>query len=176
MDVKRRVLLVLVVVFLPVFAQAQIELNTEQDLYVPASGFYPFSEAAKAELQTLLAEDTRVAVIIEEFSGKTLKIAPAADFKEFGSKKSIKGDRVFILDFKRARDKGDLGLSFDPGSVPASFHLRVEPFAGRSCKNPVNCKDDCGENMGKCCEADKDGNQAKICVSVGTSSCGCAKK
>lgn len=156
----------------PAYAQL-IELNTEQNFTVSFPGFFPFSSEANESFKELLSQNKSVAVIISDFSGGKLKVAPAADNREIGKKKVVKGNTTVALAFTK---KGKLyGLSFVPkGSV--NFTLEVQPFAGRPCPNPVNCQDDCGENLGKCCEKDANGNQSKICVQVGLSSCGCANR
>lgn len=160
--------------FAPANAQL-IELDTKQDIVVSFPGFYPFSEEANQSFKELLGQNGSVAIIITNFTGKSLKVAPAADFREIGRKKSVKGDGVTIINFKKKKAK-KFGLSFVPQGMSVSLNLEVQPFAGRPCKSPVNCQNDCGENLGKCCEADANGNQTKICVQVGTSSCGCANR
>lgn len=156
----------------PAFAQL-VELDTEQNFTVSFPGFYPFSDSANESFKELLKQNKSVAVIISNFSGKKLSVAPAADNMEIGKKKKVKGDTTIALSFAKKGKK--YGLSFVPkGSV--SFALQVEPFAGRPCPNPVYCQDDCGENIGKCCEKDANGNQKKICIQIGLSNCGCGNR
>ncbi len=155
------------------YAQS-IELNSPQDLTVSFSGFFPFSDEANQSFKDLIDQNGSVAIIIKNFMGKGLNIAPAADFREIGKKKKIKGDTIIIIDYKKKKAK-KFGLSFVPkGAVSANFE--VQPFAERPCPNPVNCQDDCGENLGKCCEKDSGGSQSRMCIQIGTSSCGCAKR
>ena len=165
-------ILALLVLAVPAFAQ-QVELDTPQTIAIFGTGFYPFSDAANQSFKKLVNENGLVAIVIKNFNGKPLKIAPAADYKEIGRKKNISADGIVILDYKKKKGKR-FGLSFK--GKPTSLNIEVQPFAGRPCKSPVNCQDDCGVNLGKCCEADASGNQKKICVSVGTSSCGCANR
>ncbi len=161
-----------VVLVMPAMAQL-VELDTPQDISIFGTGFYPFSDAANASFKELVNKNGLVAVVIKNFDGKPLKIAPAADFHEIGRKKTITADGILIIDYKKKKGK-KFGLSFR--GKPTTLNIEVQPFAGRPCKTPVNCQNDCGENLGKCCEADANGNQSKICVSVGTSSCGCANR
>ena len=133
------------------------------------------SQSANQSFKDLLKENGSVAIIIKNFMGKALKVAPAADFREIGRKKKITGDTVVIIDYKKKKAK-KFGLSFVPSGGSVSANIEVQPFAGRPCQTAVNCQDACGENLGKCCEKDASGNQSKICVQVGTSSCGCGKR
>ena len=158
--------------FQPVLA-VDLELNTKQNLIFSARGFYAFSESANQELKNLLRQNKSVAIIISSFEGKKLRVAPAADNHETGKKKIIRGETIAVIAFKKGGKR--YGLSASP-SGPVTVEIEVQTFAGRPCQSPVNCQDDCGENLGKCCEKDSNGNQAKICVQVGLSSCGCAKK
>lgn len=158
---------------IPSFAQS-FELDSPQDIIVSSPGFYAFSDSATESLKELLKENKSVAIVIKNFNGKGIKVAPAADNHEIGRKKSVKGDTVIVIDYKKKKAKR-FGLSFVPQGMSVSFNLEIQPFAGRPCPSPVSCQDDCGGNLGKCCEA-TGGNQSKICVSVGTSSCGCGKR
>lgn len=164
----------------PALSSAQIELNSPQQMFLEESGFYPFSEMANAELKGLIQDNTKVLITITGFTGSAFQIAPAADFREIGSKKKVKGaDSVLTLDFKRAKKDAtlsELGLSFVPGSEPALFIMEVTPYAGGSCPNPVkNCDDDCGENLGRCCQKDAKGNIAKVCKKLSSTNCPCQK-
>lgn len=166
--------LLLVFCLYPAFGQI-IEINTQQNITVSQTGFFPFSSEANETFKELVKENGSVAVIITNFDGTLFKIAPAADFREIGRLKKIKGDGTTIIEYKKQKGNS-FGLSFRRGKKPTSVTIELQPFAGRPCPNPVNCQDDCGENLGKCCEKDSNGNQAKICIQVGTSSCGCAKR
>ena len=154
------------------FAQA-VELDTQQDIAIYGTGFYPFSDAANESFKSLLKESGSVAVIIKNLSGMSLKVAPAADYREIGRRKKVTSDGVVVINYTKKKAKR-FGLSFV--SKPTTINLEVQPFAGRPCPSPVNCQDDCGVNLGKCCEKNASGNQSKICVQVGTSSCGCANR
>lgn len=164
---------IIAITFQSAFA-VDFELNTKQNLIFPTRGFYPFSEAANKELKSLLNQNKSVAVIISSFDGQKLKVAPAADNHEIGKKKTITGETTTVLAFTKGGKR--YGLSIVPSGGPTTVEIELQPFAGRPCQNPVNCQDDCGENLGKCCEKDSNGNQTKICVQVGTSSCGCGKR
>ena len=159
---------------LPSFAQF-VDLDTPQDIVVSFPGFYPFSQEANTSFKELLKDNGSVAIIIKNFNGKGLKVAPAADSREIGRKKKVKGDTVLVIDYKKKKAK-IFGLSFVPQGMAVSLNLEVQPFSGRPCPNPANCQDDCGVNLGKCCAKDANGNQNMICVQVGTSSCGCANR
>jgi hypothetical protein len=175
---KRNILLCIGLLMFLSFSPARaqlIELDTPQDITVFGPGFYPFSDEANESFKELLQETGSVAVIIKNFTGKGLKVAPAADSREIGRKKKVAGDNIVIINYKKKKAK-KFGLSFVPSGGSVALNLEVQPFAGRPCPNPVNCQDDCGENLGKCCEKNANGNQAKICVQVGTSSCGCANR
>lgn len=167
------IVIILFITFsIPAFA-VDLELNTKQDLIIPASGFYRFSDSANDEIKSLLKENKSVAIIITTFNGGKLRVAPAADNHETGKKKTISGPTSLALGFKSGGKR--YGLSFVPkGST--TIGIEIQPFAGRPCQAPVSCQDSCGDNLGKCCEKDANGNQSKICVSVGTSSCGCGKR
>ena len=158
----------------PSFAQL-FELDSPQDIIVSFPGFYPLAQDANTSFKDLLKQSGSVAIIIKNFNGKGLKVAAAADNHEISRKKSVKGDTVIILDYKKKKAK-TFGLSFVPQGMSVSFNLEIQPFAGRPCPSPVSCQDDCGGNLGKCCEKDSGGSQSKICVQVGTSSCGCGKR
>ena len=170
------IFLSLIVLFsfcIPSFA-VPIEINAAQDLIVFSPGFYAFSDEANSSFKELLKQNGSVTIIIKNFSGKPLKVAPAADNHEIGRKKTVNGDTVIVINYSKKKAKR-FGLSFVPhGST--SLNLEVQPFAGRPCPSPVSCQDDCGVNLGKCCEKDSGGSQSKICVQVGTSSCGCGKR
>ena len=143
----------------PSFAQS-FNFDQPQDIIVSSPGFYAFSDEANASFKELLKQNGSVAIIIKNFNGKGLKVAPAADNHEIGRKKKAKR----------------FGLSFVPQGMSVSLNLEIQPFAGRPCPSPVSCQDDCGGNLGKCCEKDSGGSQSKICVAAGTSSCGCGKR
>ncbi|MFN8546241.1 MAG: hypothetical protein U0807_18845 [Candidatus Binatia bacterium] len=156
----------------PVGAQS-IDIGSPQAVTVSARGFYPFSTSANATLQEALAQNKSVTVVISSFTGTKLKIAPAVDGRETGKKKVVKRDTTMALAFTRSGQS--YGMSFVPrGTV--DMVVQVQPFAGLPCPNPVRCQDDCGANLGLCCEKDSGGKQTKICVQVGLSTCGCAKK
>lgn len=178
MSLQLSVLMLLFCIFIQLNqgVQAQlIELDSPQDVVVFGPGFYPFSDEANTSFKELLNENGSVAIIIKNFSGKGLKVAPAADFHEIGRRKKVKEDGIVVINFKKKKAK-KFGLSFVPQGMSVSANLEVQPFAGRPCPSPVNCQDDCGVNLGKCCEKNASGNQSKICVQVGTSSCGCANR
>lgn len=158
----------------PSYAQL-VDLNQPEDISVFGPGFYPFSQEANQTFKEALKESRSVSVIIKNFSGKGLQVAPAADNHEIGRKKRVKGDTVVVINYKKKKGK-TFGLSFVPQGMSVSFNLEVQPFAGRPCPSPVSCQDDCGGNLGKCCEKNASGNQSKICVSAGTSSCGCGNR
>ena len=160
----------------PSFAQL-IELNQEQDIVISGPGFFPFSSEANEEFKELVEMDSHVAIIINNFDGKKLKVAPAADGREIGRKINVRGDGAFVIDYKK-RSANSFGLSFVPKPRPTTITLTVEPFAKGSCPNPIADCDgpdgtDCGENLGKCCEADANGNKKKICGRVAASRCDC---
>lgn len=159
--------------FLPTYS---IEISQSQSLDVPNSGFYPFSQSGSDELKELIPSNPRVSILITDFSGKPFFIAPAADNREIGPKQKIKGNGVYILNFKKGSKKTLLGLSLVPKGTSTMITIAVDPFAKGTCPNPVNCQDDCGVNLGKCCEKNASGNVGKICKQVGTSSCGCANR
>lgn len=174
---KKSILFLAIVVLMsfcvPSFA-APFEINAPQDVIISQTGFYVFSDSANQTLKELLKESGSVAIIIKNFNGKGIKVAPAADNHEIGRKKSVNGDSVIVINYNKKKAKR-FGLSLIPkGSV--SFNLEIQPFAGRPCPSPVSCQDDCGGNLGKCCEKDSGGNQSKICVQVGLSNCGCGKR
>lgn len=178
MKIKALVSLSLVLGILLLFttsALAQlIELDTKQDLTISNSGFFPFSQAANDQFKQLIKQNPLVSVVISNFNGTKLKIAPAKDFREIGHKQQIKENGVVVLDFRKAKSGKTIGLSFVPAKKPTSLTVQVQPFAGRPCPNPItNCADACGENLGLCCEKDGSGNQTKICVRGLGSSCGC---
>ena len=168
------ILLISIFFYAPAFAQL-IELNSKQDIVVSFPGFYPFSDEANNLFKELIQQNESVAIIITNLNGKGLKVAPAADNREIGRKKRFKRDGTAVINYKKKRAK-KYGLSFVPEGMSVSINLEVQPFSGRPCPSPVNCQDDCGTNLGKCCEADSNNNQKKICVQVGTSSCGCANR
>ncbi len=171
------ILLSLIVLFsfcIPSYAQL-FDLNKPQDVTVSFPGFYPFSDEANSSFKELLKQNGSVTIIIKNFTGKGLKVAPAADNHEIGRKKSVNGDTILVIDYKKKKAK-KFGLSFVPQGMSVSLNLEIQPFAGRPCPSPVSCQNDCGVNLGKCCEKDSGGSQSKICVSVGTSSCGCGKR
>lgn len=174
-----KALLLVCVLFMlatPCYSQL-IELNTQQSFGINSPGFFPFSDEANETIKELLVENSSVAVIITTFSGKGLKIAPAADNRETGRKKKVNPKlekNVLVLEYKKKK-ANKFGLSFVPHGG-ASFSIEVQPFARRPCSEPVNCQDNCGENLGKCCEQDSNGNQAGICIQVGHSSCSCTKR
>lgn len=153
-----------------------VEISQDQSLDIPNSGFYPFSQSGSDELKEFIPSEPRVGVIITNFSGKPFHIAPAADNREIGPKKLIKGNGAYILNYKKGAKKNLLGLSLVPKGHSTMISINVEPFAKGTCPSPVNCQDDCGVNLGKCCEKSASGNVAKICRSVGTSSCGCGNR
>lgn len=154
-------------------AAQPLVFDQTQQITVNGPGFYPFDTKTNAAFKADLAESRSVGVWITNFSGTKLRIAPAADDREIGKRKKVKGNTTLALAFKKAHDL--YGLSFVPSGT-VSFTIMIQPFAGRPCASPVNCKDDCGGNLGKCCKKDASGNEEKICVQVGTSSCGCGKK
>lgn len=165
----------LVILCLPSFSQL-IELNQDQTITINNSGFFPFSEAANSEFKELVDINQHVAIIINTFDGKKLAVAPAADFREIGKKIHVMGDGAFVIDYKKTKGNS-FGLSFVPKG-PTTISINVQPFAKGTCPNPIaNCAGDdgtsCGENLGKCCEADGSGNVAKICGRVGASKCDC---
>lgn len=173
-------LLTIILISLSIFILSQsafaddIELNTQQDLIFSFPGFYRFSDSANEQLKNLLKENKSVALVVSSVSGEKIRVAPAADNHEIGKKKTIAGPSTVALLFNKKNAKR-YGLSMVPkGSVELVFE--VQPFAGRPCSAPVSCQDDCGGNLGKCCEKDANGNQSKICVQVGLSSCGCGKR
>ena len=174
-----KITITLTLFLLVAFSQANaqtVEINQSQQVSIPFSGFYPFSDTASQAVKEGLGSNPFVTVTITSFSGKPFSIAPAADFREIGRKQIVKSNGAYILDFRKGKKKHTLGLSFVPKGKSTSANLVVEPFAGRPCPSPVNCQDDCGGNLGKCCEKDSNGSQTKICKQVGTSSCGCANK
>ena len=158
----------------PSFAQS-FNFDQPQDIIVSSPGFYAFSDEANASFKELLKQNGSVAIIIKNFNGKGLKVAPAADNHEIGRKKKVSEDTVLVIDYKKKKAKR-FGLSFVPQGMSVSLNLEIQPFAGRPCPSPVSCQDDCGGNLGKCCEKDSGGSQSKICVAAGTSSCGCGKR
>lgn len=159
-----------------------IELDTPQDIVVFGSGFYPFSEEANQTFKELLDENGSVAIIITNLNGNMLKVAPAADFHEIGRKKKVNRDGITVIDFKKKKkNRKKYGLSFVPSMNNITVGVEVQPFAGRPCPSPVSCQDDCGGNLGKCCEKNANGNQSRICVEaslvqIGLGSCSCAKR
>ena len=165
--------LVLALVLTRSVAAQPLVLDSPQQLTVSGPGFYPFDVKTNAAFKEMLNEDRSVGVWISGFGGTKLKIAPAADGRELGKKKRVKGDTTLALAFKKGRQL--YGLSLVPtGTV--NLTLMIQPFAGRPCPSPVSCQDDCGGNLGKCCKKDSSGNEAKICVQVGGFSCGCGNK
>ncbi len=166
-------LALVILLSLPAFS---VEIGQSQSLDVSYRGFYPFSQAGSDELKELIPSDPHVSVIISDFSGNPFFLAPAADNREIGHKQKIKGNGAYILNFKKGAKRNQLGLSFVPKGTSTMITIAVDPFAKGTCPNPVNCQDDCGVNLGKCCEKSANGNVAKICKAVGTSSCGCANK
>jgi hypothetical protein len=157
----------------PPVAHAQLDLEKPQAVSVSGRGFYPFSSEANAALHTLLETSPAIGVVVTAFDGKKLKLAPAADGREIGKRKTVRGETAVALSFRKTGTV--YGLSFVPRG-PVTMIVDVQPFAGRPCPSLVRCQDDCGGNLGKCCEKDASGIQTKICVQVGTSSCGCGKK
>lgn len=153
-----------------------VEIGQSQSLDISGRGFYPFSQSGSDELKEFIPSNSRVSVLITDFSGNPFFIAPAADGREIGPKQKIKGNGVYILNFKKGAKRNLLGLSFVPKGTSTMITIAIDPFAKGTCPSPVNCQDDCGVNLGKCCEASANGNVAKICKQVGTSNCGCANR
>lgn len=152
-----------------------IELDVKQNFIISEPVFVPLSTYANEEFKQLVLVNSHVALDITKFVGSTLQILAAEDGNVIAAPKvkTIR-DQVAVIDVGKAIPLvGTFGLKFLPGPGPCAFSLEVQPYAGRPCKDPVNCKDDCGGNLGKCCEADANGNQKKICQQVGTSSCTC---
>lgn len=166
-------LILLLSLSLPAYS---VEISQSQSLDIPSSGFYPFSQSASDELKSFLPSNPRVSVLITDFSGDPFFIAPAADNREIGPKQKIKSNGVYILNYKKGRKRTLLGLSLVPKGQSSMVTISIDPFAKGTCPKPVNCQDDCGVNLGKCCEASANGNVAKICKQVGTSSCGCGNR
>ena len=173
MNILLTALLTLILFSSPAYS---VEISQSQSLDIPSSGFYPFSPLASEELKSLIPSSPLVSVLISDFSGKSFFIAPAADNREIGPKQKIKSNGVYILNFKKGSKRILLGLSLVPNGTSTMITIAIDPFAKGSCPKPVNCQDDCGGNLGKCCEASASGNIAKICRQVGTSSCGCGNR
>jgi hypothetical protein len=154
-------------------AATTLQIGVAQSVTVSGREFLPFDASTNAAFKEMLAQNRGVGVWITNFSGAKLKIAPAADRRAIGKRKKITGNTTLAVAFRKAHEL--YGLSLVPkGTV--SFTVMLQPFAGRPCASPVKCQDDCGGNLGKCCAKDANDSEAKICVQVGRSSCGCRKK
>ena len=80
----------------PAFGQL-IELDIEQNITVSAPGFYPFSDSANETIKQLLVENKSVAIVITNFDGTKLKVAPAVDGRETGRKKIVRDNRIIKI-------------------------------------------------------------------------------
>ena len=160
------------------FAQL-IELETDQMITIDHTGFYPFSSEANTELMDSLNDGTKFNVEFFNFGedDKPFRTAPAADNREIGRLQKVKGDGIFVLDFKKAKKRNLAGLSFRRGKGPSTVSINVSQVGKGNCSKPVSCDTDCIEKSGKCCEANSDGNAVKWCNPTGVgNACGCINK
>ena len=165
-------------IFTPGFAQL-IEFGTDQMITVDHTGFYPFSSEANSEFMNSLNDGTKFNVEIFDFGDddKPFRLAPAADNREIGRLQKVKGDRIFVLDFKKAKKRNLAGLSFRRGKGPSTIGINVSQVGKGNCSKPVSCDTDCIDKSGKCCEANSDGNAVKWCNPTGVgNACGCINK